>query len=301
MKKISQKIRTGAILVSDGAWGTFLHNLGLQPGECPESWNIEHPDRVLQTAKAYLDAGAEIVGTNSFGGSRYKLAHYGLSEKASEINEAAAAISRKAVGERAFVIGSVGPTGKMLIMGDVTEKDLYDTFAEQVIALERGGADAVCVETMSALDEALCAIRAAKENTSLEVISTFTFERTVDDTYRTMMGVSPTQAAQTVLGEGVDVIGSNCGNGMSGMVEIVRELRAVDSSVPILIHANAGSPRIVDGETVFPETPEDMASFVPQLAEAGAGIIGGCCGTTPAHIAAIADKVGNLRGARPAG
>lgn len=298
MKKISEKIRAGTILVSDGAWGTFLHSLGLEPGECPESWNVKHPDRVSKTARAYIDAGAEVVGTNSFGGSRYKLAHYGLSDKCSEINEAAAAISKKAAGERAVVIGSTGPTGKMLIVGDVTEEDLYNAFAEQIMALERGGADAVCVETMSALDEALCAIRAAKENTSLEVISTFTFERTVDNTYRTMMGVSPTQAAEAVLAEGVDVIGSNCGNGMAGMIEIVEELRAVDSSVPILIHANAGSPQIVDGETVFPETPDDMASLVPQLIKAGAGIIGGCCGTTPAHITAIAEKVGNLNSER---
>jgi 5-methyltetrahydrofolate--homocysteine methyltransferase len=246
------------------------------------------------TARAYIDAGAEVVGTNSFGGSSYKLAHYGLSDRVSEINEAAATISKEAAGERAVVIGSTGPTGKMLIMGDVTEKDLYDAFTEQIVALERGGADAVCVETMSALDEALCAIRAAKENTGLEVISTFTFERTVDNTYRTMMGVSPTQAAEAVLAEGVDVIGSNCGNGMAGMIEIVEELRAVNSSVPILVHANAGAPKVVDGETVFPETPEDMASLVPQLIKAGAGVIGGCCGTTPAHITAIAESIGKL-------
>lgn len=291
MKRISEIVRTGSVLVSDGAWGTFLHNMGLRPGECPESWNLEYPERVSQTAKAYVDAGARIVGTNSFGGSRYKLAHYGLAEKAFQINEAAAALSKEACGGRAVVIGSTGPTGKMLIMGDVTEKDLYDAFAEQVVALERGGADAVCVETMSATDEALCAIRAAKENTDLEVISTFTFDRTVGNTYRTMMGVSPTEAAQAVLAEGVDIIGSNCGNGMSGMIEIVRELRSVDPSVPILVHVNAGAPEIVDGETVFPETPEGMASLVPQLIKAGAGIIGGCCGTTPAHITAIADSV----------
>lgn len=159
------------------------------------------------------------------------------------------------------------------------------------MALAAGGADALCIETMSALDEAVAAIRAARENTGCEVICTFTFERTVQGEYRTMMGVSPAEAARAAVEAGAHVIGTNCGNGMERMVDIVREMRAACPGTPILVHANAGLPKSVNGVDVFPETPADMAARVPSLVAAGASIIGGCCGTTPAHIAAIKQAV----------
>lgn len=286
-----EKINTGHVLVSDGAWGTFLHEKGLQPGECPEFWNITHPDDVYDIAKSYIDAGADMIETNSFGGSRIKLAHYGLAHRASELNEAAAVLSRKAAGTDHFVLGSIGPTGKILIMGDVTEAELYDAFTEQAVALVKGGADAIVIETMSAIDEAVIAITAGKESTNVPILCTFTFEQTINGDYKTMMGVTPEQMAEAVLQAGADAIGTNCGNGMKKMIDIIKILRQCAPGVPLLVHANAGAPMIRDGKTVFPETPEDMSTLTPDLISAGACIIGGCCGTTPAHIAEIAKSV----------
>ncbi len=285
-KRITEAVKEGRILVSDGAWGTFLYQKGLKAGDCPERWCLDRYADVRDIAKSYVDAGADMVETNSFGGSSIKLKSYGLSERAAEINEAAARASREAAGDK-HVIASIGPTGKMLIIGEVSEEELYESFKEQAVALEKGGANAICIETMMDKDEAAIAVRAAKENTSCEVICTFTFDKTKSGDYKTMMGTSPVEAAEAVLEAGADIIGTNCGNGMERMVEIVRELRAAFPDKPILVHANAGLPETVGGELVYPETPEIMASFVPALAEAGANIIGGCCGTTPAHITAM--------------
>ena len=166
-------------------------------------------------------------------------------------------------------------------------QQLYDAFKEQVVSLEAGGADAICIETMSSLGEAIQAIKAAKENTSLPVICTFTFEAGAKG-FRTMMGVKPDRAAREAAAAGADVVGANCGNGIANMIEITREMRAAVPGVPILIHANAGAPVVEDGKAVFKETPEYMASRVQELIAAGANIIGGCCGTTPDHIAAMA-------------
>jgi 5-methyltetrahydrofolate--homocysteine methyltransferase len=181
----------------------------------------------------------------------------------------------------------MGPTGEILIMEDVTEEEMLAAFKAQAIALEKGGADAICIETMSALDEAGLAVKAVKQNTSCEVIATFTFEQTVNGDYRTMMGVSPEQAAEQMIEAGADIIGTNCGNGIERMIEIVKAMRTAAPDIPILVHANAGLPKNVNGVDTFPETPEDMARQVTGLVSAGANIIGGCCGTTPAHIQAM--------------
>lgn len=288
---ITEAISEGKTLFSDGAWGTFLQKKGLKPGECPELWCVDRPKDVEDIARSYFEAGSDMVETDSFGGTHFKLDHYGLNERVEEINEASASLSRKAAGEKNWVIASVGPTGKMLAMGDVTEEELYESFKEQVVALEKGGADAICIETMSCIDEASEAIRAAKENTECEVICTFSFERTVRGDYRTMMGVSPSDATEACLEAGADIIGTNCGNGIDRMIEIVREMREVAPETPILVHANAGLPESIDGVDVFPETPEEMASKVQKLVDAGANIIGGCCGTSPEHIRAMKKAV----------
>ena len=291
MRSLLEAINNGKILVSDGAWGTFLHQRGLQPGECPELWNITHRSDVYEIAKSYIDAGADMVLTNSFGGSPHKLSHYGLHERASELNEAAALISREAAGDNHFVLGSIGPSGAMLMTGDVTEQELYDGFCIQAEALKAGGVDAICVETMSDIQEASLAVRAAKETTGLEVVCTFTFEKKVGKEYRTMMGVSPSEMVKAVKDAGAVIIGSNCGNGFEQMIEIVRSIRTVDPLTPILVHANAGLPSYQDGKTVFPETPEIMSSRVNELINSDANIIGGCCGTTPDHIRALVKEI----------
>ena len=287
MTTIVERVAGGEILVSDGAWGTYLQKSGLRPGECPELWCVEHRDVVFGIARSYIEAGSDMVQTNSFGANRFKLEHFGLSDRTGELNEAAAAISREAAADDHSVIASVGPTGKLLLTEEVSEQELYDAFAEQATALERGGADACCIETFAAIDEALLALKAAKDNTGLECICTFTFEKNLHGEYRTMMGVSPAQMADAVCRAGADVIGTNCGNGMARMADIVRELRAASPQSPILVHANAGMPHNVDGVDVFPETPEQMAAATADVIAAGANIIGGCCGTTPAHISAI--------------
>ena len=291
MKKIIDKIKTKKILISDGAWGTFLQQKGLQPGECPELWNITHRDEVLAIAQSYVDAGSDMIETNSFGGNRLKLNHFDLGDSVFEINKAAAEISREAAGKNVFVLGSIGPTGKFLIMEEVTTEELIRAFREQAVGLEAGGADAIIIETFTDLEEAKCAIRAAKENTSLEVICTMTFEKTVDGTYRSMMGVSPSDMTFELVEAGADIIGANCGNGMLGMIAITKEIRSVNADILILIHANAGAPIFKDGITTFPETPEYMAGLVHELILEGANIIGGCCGTTPEHITKFAATV----------
>lgn len=291
MKSLLEALRRGRPLVSDGAWGTFLYQRGLQPGECPELWNGTHRADVAAIAESYIAAGADMILTNSFGGHPHKLAGYALADRAAELNEAAGAISRAAAGADRLVLGSMGPTGVVLMMGEVSEEELAAGFATQAAALQKGGVDALCLETFSAVDEACLAIRAAKEATGLEIACTFTFEKTPAGEFRTMMGVSPEEMVEAVKEAGADIIGTNCGNGFEQMIEIVRAIRAVDATTPVLVHANAGKPQYVDGKTVFPETPEMMAARLDELLAAGANIVGGCCGTGPAHIRALAEKI----------
>lgn len=281
---LNQLIAQGKTLVSDGAWGTFLQAKGLKAGECPELWNIEHASAVLDIAKSYIAAGADTIETNSFGGNCFKLEAFGLADHVYEINYKAAEISRQAAGADKYVLGSIGPTGKILMMGDVTEEELYEAFKNQAVALYQGGADALIIETMTALDEASIAVRACRENTPCEIICTMTFDRILSGEYRTMMGVSPSEMVEELKAAGVSIVGANCSNGIEGMIDITREIRLVDDKIPILIHANAGLPILEGSCTVFPETPEMMAGFATKLADAGANIIGGCCGTTPEHI-----------------
>ncbi|MFH0733468.1 MAG: homocysteine S-methyltransferase family protein [bacterium] len=292
--KISELVKTGKILVSDGAWGTMLQAKGLEIGSCPELWNLTNSDDVFDVAKSYINAGADLIETNSFGGSSIKLADYNLQNQAFEINKKAVEISKKAAGQNNYVIASMGPTGKFIFTGDVTEEELYNSFKEQALAFKVGGADAVCIETFYAVDEAVCAIKAVKENTDLEIICTFTFEVKANGEFRTMMGVNAEEMINAIVPLGVDIIGTNCGNGFADMVEIVNEFRKFNSSIPILVHANAGLPEILDGNLVYPETPEKIKEIIPKLIKAGANIIGGCCGTTPKHIAEIAKIVNGL-------
>ncbi|MBN1906656.1 MAG: homocysteine S-methyltransferase family protein [Deltaproteobacteria bacterium] len=291
MKSPFSEIKKGHILISDGAWGTELHKRGLKPGECPENWNLTHHDDVYAIAKGYIDAGSDIILTNSFGANPIKLKNYNLEEKVVELNRAAAMISREAAGDTHFVFGSMGPTGLMLCTGDGSEDEVYEGYCIQAKALAEGGVDALCIETMSDPVEASLAIKAAKASTSCEVACTFVFNKSLSGDFHTMMGLSVDDAMNIARGAGADIIGSNCGNGIDGMVEIVGLIRKQDNSTPILVQANAGLPIFKDGETIFRETPEQMAGKAADLINAGANIIGGCCGTNSEHIRALAKAV----------
>jgi 5-methyltetrahydrofolate--homocysteine methyltransferase len=286
-EKLTERLKNGEIIISDGALGTMLQAAGLEPGVCPETWNVDYPERIEAIARAYADAGSEAVETNTFGANRFKMSHYGLHDKVVEFNRKAVEITRRAIGPNRIVLGSVGPTGVLLMMGEVTEEELYEVFKEQCVALAEAGADVICIETMTALDEALLAVKAAKENTDLEVICSMTFDKTVQGDFRTMMGVSPEEMTKALKTAGADIIGTNCGNGMENMIPIVEEIRRTDSEIPILVHANAGKPHYHDGKNIFDETPDITASYIPGLIRAGATCIGGCCGTTPEHIRRI--------------
>ena len=271
--------------------GTMLFARGVERGACPELANAERPELLEEIAQAYFDAGAQIVQTNTFGGSPAKLAHYGLSDRCEELCAAAVKAVRKAVGQDAYVSASCGPCGELLKpYGTGDPDELRAGFKRQIGAMVDAGADIICVETMTDINEAKLAIEAAKTVApDTPVMATMTFDQTKRG-YFTMMGVS-IQAAATILAEvGADILGSNCGNGIDRMIEIAREFREL-SDLPLLIQSNAGLPEMVDGEAVYRETPEKMAEKVPALLEAGVSIIGGCCGTTPEHIRAIREAV----------
>ena len=287
MGKVLDKIAGGRVLVSDGAWGTFLHQKGLKADECPESWNLQRPDDVLEIASSYVEAGADIVLTNSFGASPLKLEGYGLEAQTIELNRSAAELSKKAAGDRALVMGSMGPTGKMVMMGEVSPQEVFNGFMEQAKGLADGGVDGIVIETMSDPEEAKLAIEAVKKASSLDVGCTFTFSKNQDGVYRTMMGTDVEAYLEMALSAGADIIGANCGNGTAGMIEIVKVIRALDPDIPVLVHANAGLPIYKDGKTVFPESANEMSSQMEELVKAGANIVGGCCGTTPEHIRQI--------------
>mgnify|MGYP005850043981 CR=1 FL=1 len=275
-------------VVTDGAWGTQLQARGLQPGDCPDEWNLTRPAAVEEVARAYVEAGSRVILTNTFRANRVTLAGHGLAGKTVEINRAGAAISRRAAGDRAKVFASIGPSGKMLMAGETSEEELREAFLEQAAALRAGGADALVVETMSDLTEARIALEAAK-TTGLPVVACMVYDsgRNKD---RTMMGVTPEQAAGELAEAGADVIGANCGCGIEGYVGIARRLRAATLR-PVWIKANAGLPELVDGKTVWRMTAAKFASYVPQLVEAGTNFIGGCCGTGPDFIRAVAEAL----------
>lgn len=298
MTQLMERIATNGPLISDGATGTYLQAHGLEAGGCPEAFNLTHKDVVRQMATEYFAAGSDIVETNSFGGSRYMLKKYGLGERVEELNRLAASHARAAAPEGRFVLGSIGPTGEFLEPnGTATEEQMADAFAEQASALAEGGADAFCIETMSDMGETSLAIRAAKQATELPVFATMTFDLGPRG-YFTMMGVTPAAAAQQLADAGADVIGSNCGIAIEQMIEIVAAMRTATDK-PILAHVNAGMPKLEGTRIVYPDTPEHMAGQYQALVDAGANIVGGCCGTDPEHIRAIVEAIRGAGAAEP--
>jgi 5-methyltetrahydrofolate--homocysteine methyltransferase len=282
------QLLVGGPVLTDGAWGTQLQERGLQAGECPDAWNLLYPERVEQVARAYVEAGSQVILTNTFRANRLALERYGLAERTADINRAGVEISRRAAAGKALVFASIGPSGRMLVAGEITEDELVATFREQARALAEAGADAIVVETMADLTEARLAVTAALD-TGLPVVASMVFDsgRNKD---RTMMGVTPEQAARDLSAVGAHVIGANCGQGIVGYVEICRRLHAATDR-PIWIKPNAGLPEMVEGKAVYRVTPAEFASYVPALLEAGASFVGGCCGTTPDFIRAIASAL----------
>ena len=287
---IERLIAEGPVL-ADGGWGTEMQARGLEAGELGDVWNLQHPERVEEVARAYVEAGSRVIMTNTFRASRVALERYGVEEQAVDINRAAVEISKRAAGERAFVFASIGPSGKMLFTGQVDEATLSASFTEQAKALADAGADALVVETMADLAEAHIALTAALE-TGLPVVSCMVFD-SGKNRDRTMTGVSPAQAAAELDKWGAHVIGANCGIGIEQALGIYTEFASATDK-PIWIKPNAGIPQLVKGEIIYQTTPEEFASYVPNLVEAGAKFVGGCCGTNPAFVKAIRAQLDSL-------
>jgi 5-methyltetrahydrofolate--homocysteine methyltransferase len=287
MKDPLEHVRGGEILLGDGAWGTMLMARGLKPGECPENVNLTQPEALQEIAALYLEAGAEFITTNTFGGSPLKLADYSLEDRTEEINSRAVKALRPTIGDRALISASVGPTGKLLLPhGDTAPETMYDSFVRQTGALIEAGADMICIETMIDLKEAQLAIRAARSfSADIPIMATMTFDATPNGFF-TIMGTPIEQAVAGLEEAGADIVGSNCGNGIEKMVEIGGEFRR-HSRLPIAIQSNAGLPENRSGKVVYPETPAFMADHARQLIDLGVSVIGGCCGTGPDHIRAL--------------
>jgi methionine synthase I (cobalamin-dependent) len=269
-------------VVTDGAWGTELQARGLAPGECPDLWNLSNPDAVRAVADSYADAGSAIVLTNTFRANRIALAGCGAADHVAEINAAGVRLSREGVAGRARVFASIGPSGKMLAAGEVSEEDLRAAFSEQAAAIASAGAEAIVIETMSDLDEASIAVESARA-TGLPVVACMVFDtgRRKD---RTMTGATPEQAAARLTASGAHVIGANCGCGIEGYVEIAARLRAATDR-PVWIKANAGLPEVIDGRITYRMSPADFAAHARRME--GVAYIGGCCGTNPRFIRAL--------------
>jgi 5-methyltetrahydrofolate--homocysteine methyltransferase len=287
------------VLVGDGAMGTQLMLAGLEQGNCGEEWNLTHPERVLAIQRRYAEAGSDCILTNTFGASRVMLNRHGKGAEAVAINKAGVAIAREAFGGRTgFVIGDIGPFGGVLApYGDFTEEEVRAAFTEQARALVDTGADAIILETQTALEELLLGIEAAKEAGAPCVIGSMAYDVTLDgSTFRTMMGVDPERATEFMIENGVDMVALNCGTrmDMTRAREAVQRYRVM-TDLPVMVQPNAGQPKLVNFKVVYDETPEQMAPGVIPLVEAGANIIGACCGSTPEHIAAFRAQLEAVR------
>lgn len=282
-----ERLRRGDVLIGDGAWGTMLMARGLAPGTPPESFVLERPDAIREIARLYLEAGADLITTDTFGGTSLNLSGYGLADRDDEVNRRGVALVAEVAAGRAYVSASVGPSGRLLApIGETPPEEVREAFGRQIRTLVEAGADLVCVETMTDLQEARLAVEAARAvSAQIPVIATMTFDCTPRGFF-TIMGVPVVEAARTLEAAGADVLGSNCGQGIDAMVEVAQVFREATSR-PLIIQANAGIPQTRQGALVYPETPDFMAARVGALLAAGVSIIGGCCGTTPEHICAL--------------
>jgi 5-methyltetrahydrofolate--homocysteine methyltransferase len=291
MRPLAERVRRREPLIADGAIGTMLIARGLPAGEAPERWTIERPAVIEEIARAYVEAGADLLTTNTFGGSPLRLAAHGLEDRIEEINAAAVQLARSAAGDRAYVLASIGPTGRLLKpLGDLDADRVLGGFRRQAASLAAAGADAICVETMTDLGEAVLALEAVKaEAPGLCVFVTMTFDLTPRGPF-TVMGVTVPRACTQLADAGADVVGANCGAGPDAMLIVAREF-ARATTLPLIFQPNAGLPEHRDGRLVYPQTPAAFAAQAAALYEM-AVVVGGCCGTTPAHIAALRAAIG---------
>jgi len=287
MNTIIQELLKNRPVILDGAWGTQLQSKGLPDGACPDEWNLSSPEKVEEVAREYVEAGSQIIITNTFSATRLCLEQSGLGEKVREINVAGVQISKRAAGAKAMVFASLGPTGKSLFMGEASPELIAQSYQEQATALASAGADGLVVETMMDLKEAELAVEAAK-STRLPVVACMTFGKGKNKDH-TMMGVTVEEAVKSFSHLGVDVIGSNCGQGLEGMLITCRVLKE-QTELPIWIKSNAGIPKYEAGETIYGTTAEQFAELAGPVIDAGVEFFGGCCGTSPAYIRLISQK-----------
>ena len=299
MEGLLARLRRGDVLVGDGAWGTQLMQRGLPDGQPPEWFALERPGTIEEVARLYVEAGADLVTTDTFGGTSFRLKPHGLDGERDGINRRAVEAVKRAVAGRALVSASVGPSGRLLEpFGDTSPEAVEAAFAEQIAVLAGARADVLCIETMGDLTEATRAVKAAKTAApGVPVMATMTFEPTPRG-YFTVMGVSVEKAVAGLEAAGADVVGSNCGTGIADMVEIARTMVRI-TRLPILIQPNAGLPVSRDGQLVYDETADTFAARVPDLLDLGVAIVGGCCGTTPDHTRAIRQAVDAWRAQPP--
>lgn len=279
-------------MITDGAMGTVLFSSGLDQGDPPELWNVDHPERVAAVHQAYFDAGAQVMLTNTFGGNRYRLMLHNSQDRVEEVNHAAAVILREVVtknGDKALVAGDIGPSGQVLTpYGELSFQEAKEGFTQQAEALISGGVDLIWIETMSDLEEVRAAVEGTQQiSADIPIVTTMTF-----DTHgHTMMGVSPEQALETLSPLGPEALGGNCGNGPDEIIEVIQKMHQVDPDLTLVAKANAGIPELVGGKPVYRASPATMADYAINSYQAGARIIGACCGSTPDHIKAIAQAL----------
>ena len=293
---LRQLDEAGGVLLADGAMGTMLFDSGLEFGEAPERWNVEHPERVGAVHAGYLAAGSQVLLTNTFGANRFRLTMHGLEDRVAELNRAGVDVLRDAVraaGRPALIAGDIGPSGALLTpLGDLEFAEAVVGFAEQAGALAAAGVDLIWIETMSDLDEIRAALEGVRQVApEMAVVTTMSF-----DTHgRTMMGVKPEDAVEALHSWGATAVGGNCGNGPDEVIEVVHKMRAVAPETLLVAKGNAGMPELVKGRACYHATPESMADYLRRAVEAGAAVVGACCGSTPEHVRAMADALDKIR------
>jgi len=292
MNKLQALLERSHVILADGAMGTMLFDAGLDSGDSPQAWNVTHPERVRAVHRAYLDAGSQIILSNTFGSNRFRLTRHNLQSQVAELNRAGAALVRAEVdnaGGRALVAGDVGPSGELLApLGQLSFADAVDAFTEQAAALLAGGVDLIWIETMSSLQEVQAAIEGVRRSSAdVPIIATMTFEKHG----RTMMGVSPQQAVNSLTDWGASAVGGNCGTGPKELLPVIQTMHGLAPALALVFKPNAGVPELVDGKTRYNATAESMAGCALEAVREGARVIGACCGGTPAHIRAMRDEL----------